>query len=217
EDYPVTIIPPGAGSGIYATKSAISTTADGARAVSSADLDGDGDTDVLSASSYDHKFAWYENDGNEHFRAHTITNNAPGARSASAVDLDSDGDLDVLGVATDAFNSIIWYENDGSQNFTGHSITAFQRANVLSAVAADIDQDGDIDVATGAEHTNTAVWYENDGSQHFSSHVMGTLNWDDLSPYSLSVSAADLDRDGDLDVLYNLAADYIPRSSDETL
>ena len=39
----------------------ISTTADGTKSVFAADLDGDGDTDVLSASNADHKIAWYEN------------------------------------------------------------------------------------------------------------------------------------------------------------
>ena len=37
------------------------TEADGARAVDAADVDGDGDLDVLSASSEDNKIAWYEN------------------------------------------------------------------------------------------------------------------------------------------------------------
>ena len=40
----------------------ISTNASGASSVFAADLDGDGDIDVLSAS-YDNKIAWYENQG----------------------------------------------------------------------------------------------------------------------------------------------------------
>ncbi len=39
----------------------ISTGADFTRSVFATDLDGDGDTDVLSASQYDDKIAWYEN------------------------------------------------------------------------------------------------------------------------------------------------------------
>ena len=35
--------------------------ANGARSVYAADLDGDGDADVLSASRFDDKIAWYEN------------------------------------------------------------------------------------------------------------------------------------------------------------
>ena len=43
------------------TESAISTSADGARSVHAADVDGDGDMDVLSASYGDDTIAWYEN------------------------------------------------------------------------------------------------------------------------------------------------------------
>ncbi|GAG03697.1 unnamed protein product, partial [marine sediment metagenome] len=41
---------------------AISTSAEYARSVYAADVDGDGDMDVLSASTGDDKIAWYEND-----------------------------------------------------------------------------------------------------------------------------------------------------------
>ena len=38
----------------------ITTSADYAESVYATDLDGDGDADVLSASRYDDKIAWYE-------------------------------------------------------------------------------------------------------------------------------------------------------------
>ena len=40
------------------TEHAISTSADGAQSVHAADVDGDGDMDVLSASFSDDKIAW---------------------------------------------------------------------------------------------------------------------------------------------------------------
>jgi hypothetical protein len=43
------------------TSHSITTAADGAESVYAADVDGDGDMDVLSASSNDDKIAWYEN------------------------------------------------------------------------------------------------------------------------------------------------------------
>ncbi|MCH1932614.1 VCBS repeat-containing protein, partial [Shewanella sp. A25] len=53
------------GLGSFGFQQTITTAADGASSVFAADLDGDGDQDVLSASSYfaDDKVAWYENGG----------------------------------------------------------------------------------------------------------------------------------------------------------
>ena len=60
-------------------------------------MDGDGDNDVLSASSSDDKIAWYENDGMGNFGAQQIITTAViYATSVYASDLDGDGDIDVL-------------------------------------------------------------------------------------------------------------------------
>ena len=40
--------------------------------VHAADLDNDGDMDMLSASQYDYKIVWYENDGNGNFETQQI-------------------------------------------------------------------------------------------------------------------------------------------------
>ena len=56
----------------------ITADANGARAVFSADVDGDGDLDVLSASAAFNgsEIAWYENDGSQNFTPYTITTSA---------------------------------------------------------------------------------------------------------------------------------------------
>ena len=76
-----------------------------------ADLDNDGDFDVLSASLYDDKIAWYQNDGNGNFGSQQIiTTNAYAATSVYATDLDNDNDIDILSAsAGDA--KIAWYQN----------------------------------------------------------------------------------------------------------
>ena len=60
------------------TEHAISDSANYAVSVHAADVDGDGDMDVLSASEYDDKIAWYENDGSESFTEHVITRRCDG-------------------------------------------------------------------------------------------------------------------------------------------
>ena len=90
----------------------ITTSADYAISVYATDLDGDGDTDVLSASRYDDKIAWYENQGTGDAVQQVITTNADGANSVYATDLDGDGDPDVLS-ASYQDDKIAWYENQG--------------------------------------------------------------------------------------------------------
>ena len=78
------------------TEHTISTSANAARSVYTADVDGDGDMDVLSASFDDDEIAWYENDGSENFTDHTISTLAYGAVSIHAKDVDGDGNMDML-------------------------------------------------------------------------------------------------------------------------
>ena len=75
-----------------------------------ADVDGDGDMDVLSASGGDAKIAWYENDGDGNFTEHIISMSLRGGNSVFAADVDGDEDMDVLG-ASWARDKIVWYEN----------------------------------------------------------------------------------------------------------
>jgi hypothetical protein len=89
----VVVTPAAAGDGVVDTH-IITTAADGAYSVTTADVDGD--LDVLSASRNDDKIAWYENNGSESFTAHTITTVADWAWSVTTDDVDGDGDLDVL-------------------------------------------------------------------------------------------------------------------------
>ena len=104
------------------TQRIISTTADGALSVFAADVDGDGDIDVLSASRNDDKIAWYENNGSQVFTERIISATADGAYSVFAADVDGDGDTDVLSASSND-DKIAWYENlnplDGDFNDDG--------------------------------------------------------------------------------------------------
>ncbi|MCP4965979.1 MAG: hypothetical protein GY926_12175, partial [bacterium] len=124
-----------------------------------ADVDGDGDMDVLSASPYDDKIAWYENDGAGNFTAHTITTAADDATSVTTADVDGDGDLDVLSASIND-DKIAWYENDGAENFTAHTITTGADA-ATSVTTADVDGDGDLDVLSASINDDKIAWYEN--------------------------------------------------------
>jgi hypothetical protein len=172
----------------------ITTAATDAQSVYAYDLDGDGDMDVLSASSGDDKIAWYENDGNQVFTPHTITTAANGAYSVYAADLDGDNDIDVLSASYND-DKIAWYENDGNQNFTAHTITTAANG-ARSVYAIDMDGDNDLDVLSASYNDNKIAWYENDGNQSFTPHTITTA-----ANGARSVHAVDIDGDNDVDVL----------------
>ncbi|MDP6940371.1 MAG: VCBS repeat-containing protein, partial [Planctomycetota bacterium] len=66
---------------------------------------------MLSASWWDDKIAWYENQGGGSFGPQqVITTSADGASAVYATDLDGDGDADVL-AASGLGDKIAWYEN----------------------------------------------------------------------------------------------------------
>jgi len=144
------------------TQRTITTTAAGAFSVRAADLDRDGDVDVLSASSDDDKVAWYENDGGRPpaWTAHVITTSAPRASSVFAADLDGDADVDVVSGALG--NEVAWYENDGGSppSFTRRVIsTACGGTHFVSA--GRVDPDADVDVLAACDSTGTFPWYRN--------------------------------------------------------
>ncbi|MDP6545472.1 MAG: FG-GAP-like repeat-containing protein [Phycisphaerae bacterium] len=194
EDYQVMIASPSLASGAFEGQSVISSAAIGARSVFAADVDGDGDLDVLSVSQNDSKIAWHENDGSGNWTLRTISTAPDTPNSVSAADLDGDGDLDVLS-ASHADDKIAWYENNGNQSFTENTIST-DADLAWSIFAADVDGDGDLDVLSTSVGINKIVWYENDGSENFTENVISTAG-----AFARSLFAADVDGDGDLDVL----------------
>ena len=194
------------GQGTFDVEKIISDDANGAIAVHAADMDGDGDIDVLSASTDDNKIAWYENtDGLGSFGAQQIiTTNALNARTVYTADIDGDGDMDVISASTTG-DTVIWFKNDGLGNFGVEQIIANNINAVSSVFAEDIDGDGDFDVLSASGGDNKISWFENsNGLGEFGAEqIISTL-----TAGAHSVHAADLDNDGDMDVLSASAIDY---------
>ena len=182
------------------TAADIATSADGVRSVFAADMDGDGDMDILSASQIDDTIAWYENDGNANptFTAVDVATSADGAFSVFAADMDGDGDMDIVSASYDD-DTIAWYENDGNANPTWTAADIATSADgAYSVFAADMDGDGDMDILSASQLDNTIAWHENDGNANptFAAADIATS-----ADSARSVFAADMDGDGDLDII----------------
>jgi len=175
----------------------IAANSDGAVAVHVADLDGDGDPDVLAASMDDDTVAWYPNQGAGVFAdRRVITATARGARSVFSADLDGDGDLDVLAASRDD-DTISWFPNQGGGVFGTQQVINPVASGASCVYAEDLDGDGDLDVLAAAMDENTVAWYENRGGGVFGAGQVITA----LAQRVVCVYAVDLDADGDLDVL----------------
>ncbi len=179
----------------------ISDSAAEASSITAGDVDGDGDIDALATSVTDGRVAWYDNTGGAgtDWEAHVISTAAVEAQSVQAGDMDGDGDVDAL-VASRLDDKIAWHENltgDGSQ--WGEHVISVSAESARSAYPVDMDNDGDMDVLSEAAYGAVSVsWYENltgDGTS-WGHHGISAYNQIAASP-----RAADLDGDGDMDVV----------------
>jgi uncharacterized repeat protein (TIGR01451 family) len=158
--------------------------------------------DVISASQYDSKIAWYENlDGLGDFGIQqVISTDGNFATCVFAVDFDNDGDIDILSSSV-GDNEISWYKNiDGLGNFVAQPKIAsgIDAIEPWSVFSTDIDNDGDIDVLSASREDDKIAWYENtDGLGSFGSQQIIATDADG----AFDVFAADIDGDGDMDVL----------------
>jgi len=186
------------------TQQIISTNVNEATSIYCADIDGDGDLDILSTSWFYDEVSWFENtDGQGTFsNKQTITSNADGADCVRAFDIDGDGDMDVLS-SSYYDNKIAWYKNtDGQGTFGVQQVISTDLIYGSSVYAADIDGDGDLDVLSASIDDNKIAWYENtDGLGNFGSQQIIA---NPTQPNC--VVAADLDGDGDNDILFDAAS-----------
>ncbi|MEZ6116308.1 MAG: VCBS repeat-containing protein [Pirellulaceae bacterium] len=190
----------------FAAQELIASEANGAADVFAADLDGDGDLDVLSASAGDNKIAWYPNtDGKGNFGPQrVITNSALGAVFVEAADFDGDGDLDVLAASRDD-DTVAWFENlDGQGTFGSKRVISANSREARSATAADLDGDGDLDVLVASYETGVAWFRNTDGQGAF-----GDSSVIDSGLRNFFVVAEDLDGDHDLDVVKTSVSDGV--------
>jgi FG-GAP-like repeat len=161
------------------------------RGAAIADVDNDGDQDIVMTGTGSGVSGVYLNNGNAVF---TPQGNSPFSAVSGPVafiDMENDGDQDVV---ISGGSSIKLYQNNGSGIFTLNNNSSFAAISGQDIDVADTDNDGDLDFLVNGNYQN--LLYLNNGSGVFTQVTTTFLPTSDGSN-----AIADLDNDGDQDIL----------------
>ncbi|UCH88548.1 MAG: VCBS repeat-containing protein, partial [Thermoplasmata archaeon] len=174
-----------------------------------ADMDGDGDNDIVSVIEYSDQAKFYENkDGKgTSWTVHTIGTSLtryPTGIKAADIDLDRDLDL-VIGIGYDwgSTNGVLWLENPSNKSiatWTKHVVDK-SIGSVQDIAVAKIDDNEypDIIVTTKRYAYKAVYWYENPGKSGNSWEARAISSQIYFGGTFLHV--ADIGNDGYLDVI----------------
>ncbi len=173
-----------------------------------ADLDADGDLDLVGTGGAGNRIGVFENDGSGHFTDRSLTCGLPplpAVMNVAATDLNGDG-LPEL-VFTGYQRAPALFKNLGGLQFSDQSAASgITIVSITAGIASgDIDNDGDVDLILphyafpipALVNVRNQVW-RNDGNLKFT-EVAAQYGMN-LKAYSLMPVLFDPDEDGDLDL-----------------
>ncbi len=170
--------------------------------VCTADVDGDGDMDVICGDD-DKIVLWINTDGTGlNWEANIILDNMDKSPTLLIpTDVDGDGDPDVIVRRAGPDSMILWFENpmpdrSAADGWTQHFVGMKAAAGLC---IGDVNGDGDTDIVTAsAGSAKQLSWWEDENGtgDNWTEHtILNNIN------NGKAVHASDMDGDGDLDVI----------------
>jgi hypothetical protein len=187
--------------------------------VEAADMDGDGDLEVLVGSMsvvFPHNdrigtVFILENDGRQNFTPHVVLENTSRVTDVRAADLNGDGRMD-LALAQFGYDQgeVSWLERTGPWEFRRHVL--LELSGAINVGIADFNGDHRPDVvALLSQQWEEVHYFQNAGEGRFAaSRIWGSTN-EDYGSSGLIVS--DLNRDGRPDVVFTNGDGFGPAAT----
>lgn len=159
------------------------------------DMDGDGDLDIVFGGEGPVKVGWLRSLGAGQFAAPVSLANAQfGSSSVQLGDFDGDGRLDVVWLH--GAGQVRLRRGLGGGQFAGRVTVALGTGTgYRDFIVADVDQDGDADLAISARTAGRIDWVENQPGTLFAPVAPLIFGLD----YPWQMGIGDVDNDGDLD------------------
>ncbi|MGH6902813.1 MAG: FG-GAP repeat domain-containing protein [Geminicoccaceae bacterium] len=161
--------------------------------LSRADVDGDGVVDLIGGGR------WFKHDGDRRYVAKIIDDGQRFSRAAAG-QLKEGGFAEIVFVIGDGEGRLRWYEWNGAA-WQGHDLLDDEVVQGHSLALGDVDRDGHLDIFCAEMHTPgrgdqaTAWIFYGDGRGRFTRRVVS------IGIDNHESRLADLDGDGDLDIL----------------
>lgn len=165
----------------------------------SADIDNDGDNDLITSfSNADGVIAYYENLSNDVFDSLKVIDSLSFSRGVATGDFNNDGWEDVIGIGGTQHEARIYINDSGTfPNSTQLDINISILVNDL--VVADFDQNGSDDIVIIGQHS--IDFYRNNGTGSFTKEEILSTSTAPGVLECLDLEKVDLDQDGDQDLI----------------